>query len=403
MLKSSIACSHLADSFSQKNLDSFLHPSTLLRPDEMPGTRFRSRSLGSFSCSEEARLIALLTRGEGKRKRQVALTLEEPLKCLYCARIYSILQEEKIRQREADIAGLEERRHKRIASHLGNNFVVECYMGVEQAGKSLLALSETLGNMSNLNDQLLAKEEMLVKLETNLCFELQGLSFDSNTVFETHKKADLFLSRHKLLHHLENELKLSSIRFASLLQRLQQLEVEKTKGENSVINRMLHPQLERDLRQSSLELARLVQTQQGIEKPSDGVVNSQQEHGFQLEQSDCLEVEEMDKMVIKVESMRESDSGFLQEEEEEISQSSLQLTLLMENNTSTEEDSEGSGVSLPRQAMKTSGVTLTSSRGQAADQPGLMMTGKDTWSDDRECGSTSASPPCQVSLITHSQ
>ena len=122
-----------------------------------------------------------------------------------------------------------------------------------------------------------------------------------------------------------------------------------------------------------------------------------------MEQSDCLEVKEMDKMVIKVESMRESDSGFLQEEEEEISQSSLQLLLLMENNTSTEEDSEGSGVSLPRQAMKTSGVTLTSSRGEAVDQPGLMMTGKDTWSDDRECGSTSASPPSQVSLITHSQ
>ena len=240
-------------------------------------------------------MIALLTRGEGKRKRQVALTLEEPLKCLYCARIYFILQAEKIRQREAEIAGLEERRHKRIASHLGNNFVVECYMGVEQAGKSLLALSETLGNMSTLNDQLLAKEEMLVKLETNLCFELQGLSFDSNTVFETHKKADLFLSRHKLLHHLENELKLSSIRFASLSQKLQQLDVEKTKGQNSVINRMLHPQLERELRQSSFELARLVQTQQGIEKPSDGVVNSQQEHGFQLEQSDCLEVEDIDK------------------------------------------------------------------------------------------------------------
>ena len=164
-------------------------------------------------------MIALLTRGEGKRKRQVALTLEEPLKCLYCARIYSILQEEKIRQREADIAGLEERRHKRIASHLGNNFVVECYMGTEQAGKSLLALSETLGNMSTLNDQLLAKEEMLVKLETNLCIEFQGLSFDSNTVFETHKKAELLQSRHKLLHHLENELKLSSIRFASLVQR----------------------------------------------------------------------------------------------------------------------------------------------------------------------------------------
>ena len=347
----------------------------------------------------------MLTRGEGKRKRQVALTLKEPLKSLYCASINLILQAEKIRQREAEIAGLEERRHKRIASHLGNNFVVECYMGAEQAGKSLLALSETLGNMSTLNDQLLAKEEMLVKLETNLCFELQGLSFDSNTVIETQKKAELYQSRHKLLHHLENELKLSSIRFASLLQKLQQLEVEKTKGENSVINRMLHPQLERDLRQSSFELARLVQTQQGIEKPSDGVVNSQKEHGFQLEQSDCLEefVVEMDKMVIKVETMRESDSGFLQEEEEEISQSSLQLLLLMENNTSTEEDSEGSGVSLPRQAMKTSGVTLTSSRGEAVDQPGLMMTGKDTWSDDRECGSTSASPPSQVSLITHSQ
>ena len=344
----------------------------------------------------------MLTRGEGKRKRQVSLTLREPLKSLYGARIYFIVQAEKIRQREAEIAGLEERRHKRIASHLGNNFVVECYMGAEQAGKSLLALSETLGNMSTLNDQLLAKEEMLVKLETNLCVELQGLSFDSNAVFETHKKAELFQSRHKLLHHLENELKLSSIRFASLLQKLQQLEVEKTKGQNSVINRMLHPQLERDLRQSSFELARLVQTQQGIEKPSDGVVNSQQEDGFQLEQSDCLEVEEMDKMVIKVESMRESDSGFLQEEEE-ISQSSLQLTLLMENNTSTEEDSEGSGVSLPRQAVKTSGVILTSWRGQAVDQPGLMMTGKDTWSDDRECGSTSASPPSQVSLITHSQ
>ena len=83
---------------------------------------------------------------------------------------------------------------------------------------------------------------------------------------------------------------MSSIRFASLLQRLQQLEVEKTKGEN----RMLHPQLERELRQSSFELARLVQRQQGIEKPSDGVVNSQQEHGFQLEQSDCLEVEDID-------------------------------------------------------------------------------------------------------------
>ena len=345
----------------------------------------------------------MLTRGEGKRKRQVALTLEESLKSLYRARIYFIVQAEKIRQREAEIAGLEERRHKRIASHLGNNFVVECYMGAEQAGKSLLALSETLGNMSTLNDQLLAKEEMLVKLETNLCVELQGLSFDSNTVFETHKKAELFQSRHKLLHHLENELKLSSIRFESLLQRLQQLEVEKTKGQNSVISRMLHPQLERDLRQSSFELARLVQTQQGIEKLSDGVVNSQQEHSFRLEQSDCLEVEEMDKIVIKVESMRESDSGFLQEEEEEISQSSLQLTLLMENNTSTEEDSEGSGVSLPRQAVKTSGVTLASSRGQAVDQAGLMMTGKDTWSDDRECGSTSASPPSQVSLITHSQ
>ena len=51
----------------------------------------------------------------------------------------------------------------------------------------------------------------------------------------------------------------------------------------------------RDLRQSSFKLARLVQTQQEIEKPSDGVVNFQQEHGFQLEQSDCLEVEDIDK------------------------------------------------------------------------------------------------------------
>ena len=51
----------------------------------------------------------------------------------------------------------------------------------------------------------------------------------------------------------------------------------------------------RDLRQSSFKLARLVQTQQEIEKPSDGVVNFQQEHSFQLEQSDCLEVEDMDK------------------------------------------------------------------------------------------------------------
>ena len=37
----------------------------------MPGARFRSKSLGSFSCTEEARLVALLTRREGRRKRQV--------------------------------------------------------------------------------------------------------------------------------------------------------------------------------------------------------------------------------------------------------------------------------------------------------------------------------------------
>ena len=40
-----------------------------------------------------------------------------------------VSQAEKILEKEKEIAKLEEMRHRRIASHLGTNFVVECYMG----------------------------------------------------------------------------------------------------------------------------------------------------------------------------------------------------------------------------------------------------------------------------------
>ena len=287
---------------------------------------------------------------------------------------FSFPQEEKIKEKEAEIAGLEEERHRRIARHLGTNFVVESYMGPEQqalSSQSLLALSDTLASVSRVNDELVAKEEAMVKLETNLHFELQRLSFNSNdeplAVSWSQNKAELLSRKQKMVQQLEKELKLSSLRFSSLLakQQQQQQEVEERQGGRC---RLLNPELEVELRKSSVQLARLVGEQQEVESrdfPSNGL-NLNQQH---LEE---IGKEALEQIEVVIES---SLASHLLKEEEEISQSSLQLASLME-----EESEEGSE------------EELSSCRVIEENTGGLMtLTGKDSWDwrsggDDRECG-----------------
>ena len=285
---------------------------------------------------------------------------------------FSFPQEEKIKEKEAEIAGLEEERHRRIARHLGTNFVVESYMGLEQqalSSQSLLTLSDTLASVSRVNEELVAKEEAMVKLETNLHFELQRLSFNSNdeplAVSWSQNKAELLSRKQKMVQQLEKELKLSSLRFSSLLAKQQQQEVEERQGGRC---RLLNPELEVELRKSSVQLARLVGEQQEVESrdfPSNGL-NLNQQH---LEE---IGKEALEQIEVVIES---SLASHLLKEEEEISQSSLQLASLME-----EESEEGSEEELG------SCRVIEENRGQL-----MTLTGKDSWDwrsggDDRECG-----------------
>ena len=285
---------------------------------------------------------------------------------------FSFPQEEKIKEKEAEIAGLEEERHRRIARHLGTNFVVESYMGPEQqalSSQSLLALSDTLASVSRVNDELVAKEEAMVKLETNLHFELQRLSFNSNdeplAVSWSQNKAELLSRKQKMVQQLEKELKLSSLRFSSLLAKQQQQEVEERQGGRC---RLLNPELEVELRKSSVQLARLVGEQQEVESrdfPSNGL-------NLNLQHLEEIGKEGMGQIEVVIES---SLASHLLKEEEEISQSSLQLASLME-----EESEEGSEEEL------SSCRVIEENRGQL-----MTLTGKDSWDwrsggDDRECG-----------------
>ena len=244
-------------------------------------------------------------------------------------------------------------------------------MGPEQqalSSQSLLALSDTLASVSRVNEELVAKEEAMVKLETNLHFELQRLSFNSNDepVARSQNKADLLSRKLKMVEQLEKELKLSSLRFSSLLAKQQQQEVEERQGGRC---RLLNPELEVELRKSSVQLARLVGEQQEVESrdfPSNGL-------NLNLQHLEEIGKDGMGQIEVVIES---SLASHLLKEEEEISQSSLQLASLME-----EESSEGSE------------EELSSCRVIEENTGGLMTltSGKDIWDwrsggDDRECG-----------------
>ena len=110
---------------------------------------------------------------------------------------------------------------------------------VEQglSSQSLLALSNSLASISRVNDQLLAKEEAMVTLEKKLYFELHGFSFNTNeslVVPRSQNGAELLLRKQKMLQKLEKELKLSSLRFANLVEKQRQL--EDTKEEKKLVN-----------------------------------------------------------------------------------------------------------------------------------------------------------------------
>ena len=285
-------------------------------------------------------------------------------------------------------------RHSRIARHLGTNFVVECYMGPDQqdlSSKSILALSDTLASVSRVNEQLLAKEEARVNLETNLYFELQGLSFNTKKLVpRSQQKSELLWRKQKMLEQLEKELKLSSLRFASLVKKQQEQEVEERK--EKVGSRMLHPELESQLRQSSFQLARLVEDQQEVESQDDGGEDDFQRL-FHFPSNNCLNLnqrhleeidkERMEQMHVVIQSGLYCGDWHLLKEEEEISQSSLQLASLMENSSlSMEEGSEGSSEDCGLQQLPGC---------QVNEETGLMTPGKDSWDwrsrgDDHECG-----------------
>ena len=263
---------------------------------------------------------------------------------------------------------------------------------VEQglSSQSLLALSNSLASISRVNDQLLAKEEAMVTLEKKLYFELHGFSFNTNeslVVPRSQNGAELLLRKQKMLQKLEKELKLSSLRFANLVEKQRQL--EDTKEEKKLVNgnRLLHPELERELRQSSLQLARLVEEQRELDIQDDGGEDDMQGlhcKGLNLNQQHLQERMEQIQVVIESSLLDggENDSHFLGQEEE-ISQSSLQLASLMENSLSMEEESEGS------EEEECGLQQLTTS--QVMEESALMTTGKDSWdgrggSDDHECG-----------------
>ena len=171
-----------------------------------------------------------------------------------------------------------------------------------------------------------------------------------------------------MVQQLEKELKLSSLRFSSLLaKQQQQQEVEERQGGRC---RLLNPELEVELRKSSVQLARLVGEQQEVESrdfPSNGLNLNQQ----RLEE---IGKEALEQIEVVIES---SLASHLLKEEEEISQSSLQLASLME-----EESSEGSEEELSVSSCR----VIEENRGQL-----MTLTGKDSWDwrsggDDRECG-----------------
>ena len=192
----------------------------------------------------------------------------------------------------------------------------ECYFYADEPGfssKSLLTLSETLASLSRVNDQLLAKEEKMVQLETNLYFELQGISFNSNESFIlpwSQDRTELLLGKQKILQQLEKELKLSSLRFSSLVQWKQQLE------EASEQNRQrLHPELERQLSQSSFQLSRLVQGEQELKHLEHG--DNVHLKGSNLNQQHCEEIDDKDHMerlqIVIQSGLNCEDSRFLKE------------------------------------------------------------------------------------------
>ena len=105
--------------------------------------------------------------------------------------------------------------------------------------------------------------------------------------------------------------------------------------------------------------------------------------GLNLNQQHLQERMEQIQVVIQSSLLDggENNSHFLGQEEE-ISQSSLQLASLMENSLSMEEESEGSEEECGLQQLTTS---------QVMEETALMTTGKDIWdrrvgSDDHECG-----------------
>ena len=145
------------------------------------------------------------------------------------------------------------------------------------------------------------------------------------------------------------------------------------------------------MRQSSLQLARLVEEQQDHDSQDDGGEDDMQGlpcKGLNLNQE--IEKERMEQIQVVIHSSLdggENDSHFLGQEEE-ISQSSLQLASLMENSLSMEEESEGSEEECGLQQLTTS---------QVMEEAALMTTGKDSWdwrggSDDHECGNDASCP-----------
>ena len=253
----------------------------------------------------------------------------------------------------------------------------ECYFYPDEPGfssKGLLTLSETLASLSRVNDQLLAKEEKMVQLETNLYSELQGISFNCNESLIlpwSQDRTELLLGKQKILQQLEKELKLSSLRFSSLVQWKQQLE------EASEQNRQrLHPELERELNQSSFQLSRLVQGDQELKHLEQG--DNVHLKGSNLNQQHREEIDKdhMERLQIVIQSGLNCEDSRFQKEEDEISQSSLQLASLMENSLSVEDESEVEDGD--RRQL----------RSEVIEENGLM-TGKDSWrsrGDDHECG-----------------
>ena len=136
----------------------------------MGGARLRSRSLGSFTSSEEARLVHRLIRGEARRRKQ----------------------ESTIRSREAEIAGIEVAKHQRACRTFGPHFVVDSYLGNDSASTKDIP---TLSTIFLLNERLLVEEQAMVAIETVLSQDLS-----SDQAWE-----EALLRKRQLLRRLEVE------------------------------------------------------------------------------------------------------------------------------------------------------------------------------------------------------